>query len=99
MLSDVMGYFGLNCEFDQAGYFETEHHQYLVKEIAATIKKGRIITLTGIVGCGKTKLIQHIRKTLIQEKAVVVARSLAVDKELVASFGFRLTCNWLQVLR
>ena len=69
MLSDVMSYFGLSCEFDQAGYFETEHHQYLVKEIAATIKKGRIITLTGIVGCGKTKLIQHIRKTLIQEKA------------------------------
>src|ERR687893_2286389 len=41
MLSDVINYFGLAREFDQAGYYETAHHQFLLKEIAATIKKGR----------------------------------------------------------
>lgn len=83
MLSDVMKYFNLSREFDQAGYFETEQHQYVSREITAAIKKGRIIALTGIVGSGKTKLLQQLRLTLKQENAVVVARSLAVDKARV----------------
>lgn len=83
MLSDVMNHFNLSREFDQAGYFDTEHHQYLIREIAAAIKKGRIIALAGIVGSGKTKLLRQLRQTLKQENAVVVARSLAVDKARV----------------
>jgi type II secretory pathway predicted ATPase ExeA len=83
MLSDAMDYFGLGRELDQAGYFDTEHHRYLVKEIMTAIKKGRVIVLTGIVGCGKTKLLQQIRKTLLQDQTVAVARSLAVDKARV----------------
>jgi hypothetical protein len=43
MLSDTMSHFGLTREFDQAGYFETEHHQFLIREITTAIKKGRII--------------------------------------------------------
>lgn len=83
MLSDVMNYFNLSGEFDQAGYYDTENHRYLIKEMSAAIKKGRIIALAGIVGCGKTKLLQQLRHTLKQENAVVVARSLAVDKARV----------------
>ena len=83
MLSDVMNHFSLNKEFDQAGYFDTDHHQYLIKEMAAAIYKGRIIAFTGIVGSGKTKLLQQLRQTLKKENAVVVARSLAVDKARV----------------
>jgi len=83
MLSDVMNHFGLHKEFDQTGYFDTAHHRYLIKEITAAIQKGRIIAFTGIVGSGKTKLLQQLRQTLKQENAVVVARSLAVDKARV----------------
>lgn len=83
MLSDVMNYFGLGREFDQTGYFDTEHHRYLVREIITTIKKGRVIVLAGIVGCGKTKVLQQIRKTLLQDQTVAMARSLAVDKARV----------------
>lgn len=83
MLSDVMNYFNLSREFDQAGCYRTERHDYLIREMAAAIKKGRIIALAGIVGCGKTKLLQQLRQTLKQENAVVVARSLAVDKARV----------------
>jgi type II secretory pathway predicted ATPase ExeA len=83
MLSDAMDYFGLGRELDQAGYFDTEHHRYLIKEIITAIKKGRVIVLTGIVGCGKTKVLQQIRKTLLQDQTVAVARSLAVDKARV----------------
>ncbi|MCB1780819.1 MAG: AAA family ATPase [Candidatus Competibacteraceae bacterium] len=83
MLSDVMNYFNLRNEFDQAGYYDTENHRYLSQEMTAAIKKGRIIALTGIVGCGKTKLLQQWRRALKQENAVMVARSLAVDKTRV----------------
>jgi type II secretory pathway predicted ATPase ExeA len=57
--------------------------RYLVREIMTAIKKGRVIVLTGIVGCGKTKLLQQIRKTILQDQTVAVARSLAVDKARV----------------
>ncbi len=83
MLSDVMNHFGLDKEFDQVGYFDTDHHRYLIKEMTAAIKKGRIIAFTGIVGSGKTKLLRQLRQTLKQENAVAVARSLAVDKARV----------------
>jgi type II secretory pathway predicted ATPase ExeA len=80
MLSDTMSHFGLTREFDQAGYFETEHHQPLIKEITTAIKKGRIISVSGIVGCGKTMLLLQLQNQLQRDKEVVVARSLAVDK-------------------
>lgn len=83
MLSDAMDYFGLVREFDQAGYYETAHHRFLLKEMAATIKKGRIIVLAGIVGCGKTKVLLQLQRALQEEDAVLVARSLAVDKTRV----------------
>ena len=83
MLSDVMAYFGLNREFDQAGYFDTEHHQYLLREISATIVKGRTIVLAGIVGSGKTNLLRQLRAQLKKENQVVIARSLAIDKDRI----------------
>jgi type II secretory pathway predicted ATPase ExeA len=90
MLSDVMNYFGLTREFDQAGFFETEHHQHLLKEISAILKKGRLVALAGIVGCGKTVMLQQIQKALKQEKNILVSRSLAVDKD-------RITVNTLML--
>ncbi len=90
MLSDVMSYFGLTREFDQAGFFETEHHQHLQKEITATLKKGRLVALSGIVGCGKTVMLQRIKNALKQEKDILVSRSMAVDKD-------RITLNTLML--
>jgi type II secretory pathway predicted ATPase ExeA len=89
-----MHYFSLVREFDQAGYFETAHHQFLLKEIAAAIKKGRIIVLAGIVGCGKTKILLQLQQALTQENAVLVARSLAVDKKRVTLNVLMLALNY-----
>jgi len=94
MLSDAMDYFGLVHEFDQAGYYETAHHQFLLKEMAATIKKGRIIVLAGIVGCGKTKLLLQLQRALKQDAAVLVARSMAVDKSRVMLNVLMLALNY-----
>jgi hypothetical protein len=40
MLSDVRNYYGLAKDFRQAGYFETEHSEQIVRELKLEIKVG-----------------------------------------------------------
>ena len=58
MLSDVMNYYSFIRDFKGAGYFETEHHQQIVKELKVAIKQGQMVALSGIVGCGKTTTLK-----------------------------------------
>jgi type II secretory pathway predicted ATPase ExeA len=44
---------------------------------------GVLVAVAGIVGCGKTTLLQRMQEELIREKDIVVARSLTVDKDRV----------------
>lgn len=80
MQTEVMEHYGFAKDFKQAGYFETEHHQAVSKEIKAAIQVGRIISLSGIVGCGKTKALQRLQQELINEKQVLVSRSFSIEK-------------------
>ena len=50
MLSDVRNYYGLSRDFGQAGYFETEHSEQIVRELKVEIKAGKLVALSGIVG-------------------------------------------------
>jgi len=83
MLSDVMSYFGLNRAFEQAGYFETEQQGQIFKELKPLIGQGRLIALSGVVGCGKTTTLQRIQLELTQTKDILVSRCLAVDKDRI----------------
>jgi type II secretory pathway predicted ATPase ExeA len=83
MLSDVMKQFQLVKEFRQAGYFETEHHKQIIKEIKFAIKLGKLIALTGIVGSGKTTVLKKIQDELKKEKQIRISKSLSVDKNRV----------------
>jgi len=60
MLSDVMSYFGLHRALDHVGYFETEDQTHLFKELKPQIRQGRLIALSGVVGCGKTTTLQRL---------------------------------------
>jgi len=80
MLSEVMSYYGLTRDFQGAGYFETENHQQIIKELKVAIKQGQMIAVSGVVGSGKTTLLKVIRQELIKEKEVLVAKSLSVEK-------------------
>jgi type II secretory pathway predicted ATPase ExeA len=80
MLSDVMDYYGLAKDFSNAGYFETDNMRQTFKDMKAAIKMGRLIALSGIVGCGKTTTLRRIQELLDQEKEILVAKSLSVDK-------------------
>ena len=83
MLSEVMAYYGLTREFHHAGYFETTQHQQMVTELKTAIAQGKLVALSGIVGCGKTTMLQHIQELLTHEQDILVSKSLAIDKDRV----------------
>lgn len=83
MLSDVMTYFGLKRTLDHVGYFETEDQTNLFKELKLQVRQGRLIAVTGVVGCGKSTTLQRLQLELASEKDIITSRSLAVDKDKV----------------
>jgi ABC-type lipoprotein export system ATPase subunit len=52
MLTEVMEHFRLLREFRKAGYYETEHQKQLFKDIKVAIHSGKLVAITGIIGCG-----------------------------------------------
>ena len=80
MLSDVRSYYGFTKDFSQAGYFETNQSQQIVKELSHEIRAGKLVTLSGIVGCGKTTMLRRIQDALAQDKEILVSKSLSVEK-------------------
>jgi type II secretory pathway predicted ATPase ExeA len=83
MLSDVKEYYGLARDFGQSGYFETDQSQRTFRELRLAIKEGKLVALSGIVGSGKTTTLRRIQDTLIQEKEILVAKSLAIEKSKI----------------
>jgi ABC-type cobalamin/Fe3+-siderophores transport system ATPase subunit len=71
MLSDVRNYYGLARDFAPAGYFETEHSEQIVRELKLEIKTGKLLALSGIVGCGKTTILRRIQEALFQDKEIL----------------------------
>ena len=79
MLSDVMEHFGLRKSLHQVDYFDTEHHQQVLKDLKAAIYEGGIVALTGVVGSGKTLLLWRMQDHLRHEGQIEVAESLVFD--------------------
>ncbi|HRH45810.1 MAG TPA: AAA family ATPase [Pyrinomonadaceae bacterium] len=80
MLTEVMKHYGLLQEFRKIGYYETEEQKQMFKDIKANISAGKLIALTGVVGCGKTITLRKLQEDLTQEGKVLVSKSLSVDK-------------------
>lgn len=80
MLTEVMEFYGLVKEFRRAGYYETNHLCQLFKEIKAAIHSGKLIALSGVVGCGKTVTLRRLQEVLRKEGKILVSKSLSVDK-------------------
>ncbi len=83
MNNEVMQFFGLNKPFYHVPFLETEEIKKQVENIKSASHIGGIIALTGMVGSGKTTLLWKIQQQLIDEKQVVVCRSLSTDKKRV----------------
>src|ERR1700733_13043639 len=80
MLTEVMRFYGLPRPPIDAGFFETDHHTQVSRDIRAAIVGGRLIALTAVIGSGKTILSRRLRIDLEREGRVIVPRSLSVDK-------------------
>jgi type II secretory pathway predicted ATPase ExeA len=80
MLTEVMQHYGLARPPVDAGFFETEHHAQVSRDIRAAITGGRLVALSAVIGSGKTILSRRLRAELERENKVIVSRSLSVDK-------------------
>jgi type II secretory pathway predicted ATPase ExeA len=83
MRVEVMSHYGLSVPLNQAGYYETERHKELMKDIRGAINEGRLIAVCGLIGSGKTVTLRRLQRLLEDEKKVTVSRSLAIDKPSV----------------
>lgn len=81
MLTEVMEHFGFTRDLLTAGYYETDHHRQLIKDVRAAILAGRLVAVAGVVGSGKTVLLRRIQDELTREGRVIVSKSLSVDKD------------------
>ncbi len=81
MLTEVMQHYGLAREFHKAGYYETAHQRQMFKDIKAAIVAGKLVALTGVVGCGKTVTLRKLQEVLEKEGKILVCKSLSVDKD------------------
>src|SRR5687768_405495 len=76
MLSGVMEHFGLSQSFKQAEGFETDHHRQVLKDLKIAVYEGGIIALTGIVGSGKSALLNRLQDQLRDEGKLAISDSL-----------------------
>ena len=83
MRVEVMQHFGLTLPFNQVGYYETQHHKDLMKDVRGAINEGKLIAVCGVIGSGKTVLLRRLQRMLEDEKKVTVSKSLAIEKQRV----------------
>lgn len=83
MLSGVMEHFGLSKSFNQAEGFETDHHRQMLKDLKIAIYEGGIIALTGIVGSGKSALLNRLQDQLRDEGKLAISDSLTFTVQRV----------------
>jgi type II secretory pathway predicted ATPase ExeA len=62
---------------------ETEHSKKFIQTIKTAIYQGGIIAIAGMVGSGKTTLLKKIHEHLVEEKQIIISRSLSTDKRRV----------------
>ena len=85
MLSEVMRYYELTRAPVDLGYFETEHHTQLIRDLRALIAGGRLNARTAVIGSGKTLLMRRLRDELEREGRGIVSRSLTLERSKVTA--------------
>lgn len=83
MRIEVMEHYKLSKDFRHAGFFETEQHRRLFRQIKSDIRKGSVIAVSGMIGSGKTVTLRKLKENLTKEGKIFVARSLMIEKHKV----------------
>ncbi len=95
MRAEVRAFYGLTQPLSQAGYYETDHHRQILKNVRGAILAGRIVALCGVIGSGKTVTLRRLQQQLKEENKIAVSRSLAVDKHSI-KLGTLIACAVLR---
>lgn len=83
MRADTMDYYGITKDFSQAGFYETERIQEVLRNLKTDIYAGGLVAVTGLSGSGKTVSMWRLQETLAKEGKIILSRSLFVEKEKV----------------
>jgi type II secretory pathway predicted ATPase ExeA len=83
MQDEILENFGLTIPLDKVGYYETDRHKELFKDIRNAIVDGKLIALCGLIGSGKTVTLKRLQTILEDDKKVTVSRSLSIEKNTV----------------
>jgi type II secretory pathway predicted ATPase ExeA len=83
MRVEVMQHYGLTQPLSQAGYYETDQHRQLLKDIKGAILEGRLIAVCGVVGSGKTVTMRRLQQQLREDNKITVSKSLSVEKHSI----------------
>jgi type II secretory pathway predicted ATPase ExeA len=83
MRVEVMQHYGLTQPLSQAGYYETDQHKQLLKDIKGAILEGRLIAVCGVVGSGKTVTMRRLQQQLKEDNKITVSKSLSVEKHSI----------------
>ncbi len=83
MQDEILEHFGLTIPLDKVGYYETDRHKELFKDIRNAIIDGKLIALCGLIGSGKTITLKRLQTILEDDKKVTVSRSLSIEKNTV----------------
>ncbi len=62
MQDEILEHFGLTIPLDEVGYYETDRHKELFKDIRNAIIDGKLIALCGLIGSGKTITLSDYRR-------------------------------------
>ncbi|MBR3158061.1 MAG: ExeA family protein [Atopobiaceae bacterium] len=84
MQTEVMRHYGLARPPVDLGFFETDHHGQIARDLKGAITGGRLIALTAIIGSGKTVLSRRLREELEHEGRVIVSRALSLEKAKIS---------------
>ena len=85
MLTEVMRHYGLTRPPVEVGFFETEHHAQVARDVRVAIQGGRLIALTAVIGSGKTVLARRLRDEIERESRIIVSRALTVEKAKITA--------------
>jgi type II secretory pathway predicted ATPase ExeA len=83
VLSEAMAFYGLHRDFEHAGYFPTTHNEKIFDALKVAVQQGQLVVLSGIVGCGKSKLLRRIKDDLRRENQILVSKSMALAKDRI----------------
>lgn len=72
---------GLTVPLDKIGYYETDRHKELFKNIRNAIIDGKLIALCGLIGSGKTITFKRLQAILEDDKKVSNRFPLTFDRE------------------